>query len=465
MRTALVILGLFAVGLAGCVADDPTAGTTGATDVARDILPGIPLDELDYVTEDPLAAHTDAGHDHADPAQHQGAHNVVSYGHAPPEEGQRLTEIDVVGDFVYQCSGSGFRILDITNRSAPQVVSVYSGEQTCADVKVTADGAYAIVMGVEIVDVTDKTSPEVVVADTGAFCHMCYIHEIDGREYVFLARDEPHEVPFGNGVGIYELTRDPVGLERVGAFVVAPEDRVNTHMPDGDVFAHQVHDMLVYDDPVLGKPVMLAAYWDLGVRIVDVSDPAGPVEIGAWDDFNGDLGDIHTVGVDFIDDRRIIAAGTENGAIIDPVGSASGYSAGFVYLLDATDPADVRTLGKWINPGRHASGPEPVGVYSMHNLQFVQGRVYAAHYHAGVWVIDAAGYVQAAAEDPLRTALREDEVPSWGFVFTSTDDASPNVWDVVLKDGYLYASDIGNGLHTLRFVGDPLGDPAFTSIG
>ena len=469
MRPSFVLLAALPL-LAGCL-----DGEIGVVDDGDIVVPGwktphtyVPIEEITRVTRDPLAGDTDIGHSHTDGSQHRDQENIETFVHVPGEQGQGFSELDIVGEYAYQCSGAGFRILDIANRSNPVVVGQYTSTRSCADVKVTPDGAFAIVMGREIVDVRDKTNPILVNDATGTSCHMCYIKEIDGKEYVFLARAAPHEIPFGSGVGIYEFVREPPSLVHVSDFIVAPEDRVNTHLPDGDSFSHQVHDMTVYDDPLLGKPIMLAAYWDLGVRIVDVSDPKRPNELGAWDEFNGDLGDIHTVGVDFIDGRRYIAAGTENGAIIDPAGSASGYSVGYVYLLDATDVSDVVTLGKWLNPGKDPSGRDSVGVYSMHNLQFVDGRVYAAHYHAGVWIIDAAGYVKSARADPARTALKDDAVPTLGFFFTSTTGGtglSPNVWDVVLKDGYLYASDIGSGLHVLHFHADVLGDERLTSIG
>lgn len=469
MRAFLLLVAATAL-LAGCL-----DGQIGVIDEGDIVFPAwtpphtyVPMEDIKRVTRDPLAGDTDIGHAHTNAEQHHDQENVETLAHVPGEQGQGFSELDIIGDYAYQCSGGGFRILDITNRSAPVVMGQYTSNRNCADVKVTQDGAFAIVMGREIVDVRDKTNPTMVNDATGTSCHMCYIKEIEGKEYVFLARAKPHEIPFGSGIGIYEFVREPPSLVHVSDFIVAPEDRINTHLPDGDSFAHQVHDMMVYDDPIVGKTVMLAAYWDLGVRVVDVSNPKQPMEIGAWDDFNGDLGDIHTVGVDVIDGRRYIAAGTENGAIIDPAGSASGYSVGYVYLLDATNFADIITLGKWLNPGKDASGRESVGVYSMHNLQFLHGRIYAAHYHAGVWLIDAEGYVKAARADPARTALKNDNIPTLGFYFTSSPGGTgltPNVWDVVLKDGYLYASDIGNGLHVLHFFADPLGDTSYTSIG
>ena len=464
----LVIFALSIPFLSGCL--DGTASVANEADEAaaawRPPHTFVTLDKLRPLTRDPLSGDTNATHVHANAAQHSDQFNVERLAHLPGEGSQRFSELDIQGDYAYQCSGGGFRIIDISNRSHPVLVSTHSGTN-CADLKATSDGVFVIVMGREIVDVRDKLNPKQVTAASGASCHMCYIKKIGEKEYFFAARDNraSHTVPPGVGISIFEFTREPPTLTYLSQFTVPPEKRPNTHMPDGDTFTYTVHDMTVYDDPILKKPVMLAAYWDLGVRIVDVSDPKSPREIGFWDDFKGDLGDIHTVGMDFIGSKRIIAAGTENGAIIDPVGSASGYSVGYVYLIDATDLSNLKTVGKWLNPGKHSSGRDSVGVYSMHNLQFVSGRVYAASYHAGLWIIDAAGFVNTKQPDQARTLQKNDGVRSFGFHFTTDAKTAVNLWDVVVKDGYTYGSDIGNGLHVLHFFGDPLGDPTFTSIG
>ncbi len=215
---------------------------------------------------------------------------------------------------------------------------------------------------------------------------------------------------------------------------------------------------------------MVVAHWDMGVRFVDVTDPSAPVEFAAWDDFMGDCGDIHTVDVDFVDGRRIVAAATENGIIIDPVCSLDRWSWGFVYILDATDFSDIRTLGKWHVPGVQPSEPMPredrvppdvCCFFSAHNLHFVGGRVYEAMYHGGVWVLDVAP-VLASPASAADLVLRTDHVPSAGYYFTTCEAGGPNAWEMWVKDGYLYASDIDCGLFTLHFIGDALNDPTRT---
>ena len=93
------------------------------------------------------------------------------------------------------------------------------------------------------------------------------------------------------------------------------------------------------------------------------------------------------------------------------------------------------------------------------------GRVYMAHYHAGVWVIDVDAFL---AKNPtpkgnVRAPL-PDAIPNLGVYLTRHDAtrAPGQVWDVVVKDGYIYASDYSLGLFVLHFLGDPLNDPAYT---
>jgi hypothetical protein len=107
----------------------------------------------------------------------------------------------------------------------------------------------------------------------------------------------------------------------------------------------------------------------------------------------------------------------------------------------------------------------PVGEYSAHNVQFTMGRVYMGHYHAGVWVIDVDAFLATdpAPKGDVRTPFADD-IPSMGVYLTRDDTgAGPGkIWDVVVKDGYVYASDYSLGLFVLHYLGDPLNDPAYT---
>ncbi|MBW3582695.1 MAG: hypothetical protein KY455_06310 [Euryarchaeota archaeon] len=469
----LLVVGLLAVLFAGCIGE-PAPRPGAPEPVTPAIVPGIAVEPFwDDPIEDGLE------HDHADPAQHADHRNMALLGHLGrdvTDQGE-FGEIDVVGDSVLQCLvQDGFRILDIEDRVVPVEVGRFSGTR-CYDVKATADGALAVVSGKHLVDITNRSAPrEVHRYDHG--CHMCFVKEIDGAEYVFLAQSFGmlrSTVPVQGIIEIVRIDRgDPLSdstMEHVADWSAPLSAYPNSHLVDANPYELSIHDMYVYDDPLLGIPVMVVAHWDMGVFLVDVSDPTEPRTLGHWDDFMGDCGDIHTVEIDFIDGRRVIAAATENGLIIDPACSAARWSVGFVYLIDATDIEHPETLGKWHVPG---SGPlarpseswssfgEPVGPYSAHNIHFLGGRVYEAMYHGGVFVLDAAGFVAGGGADRLSTFLREDTVPTLGVYFPSCADGGPHVWDVFPKDGHLYVSDTRCGLYVLHFLGDPLPDPRLT---
>ncbi|HLE96896.1 MAG TPA: hypothetical protein VI997_05945, partial [Candidatus Thermoplasmatota archaeon] len=231
----------------------------------------------------------------------------------------------------------------------------------------------------------------------------------------------------------------------------------------------QFHDVYVYDDPLLNRTIAVPAYWDLGIWFVDVTDPSKPETLGNWQDYKGESGDIHTTAVDFLmvdgEIRRIAVAASETGPIIGPFSVAEPSS---VYVLDATDLDDIHLLARWVNPGKRPSGAlgGVVGEFSTHNLQFEKGRVYLAHYHAGVWVLDVQGWLDAGGASATTSHVTGDAVPVLGVFNTRGLDGTKGqsmVWDVVLHDGFVYASDIRFGLFVLHFDGDPMYDPAWTS--
>lgn len=476
-RSLILALATVTVVFAGCINND--AGTNDQTmdDAAPAIVPAAYYTAVttNLIEDGPT-------HDHSDPAQHDALANVhlLDYDNQGNITSQ-FGEIDVQGDWLYQCAlGDGFRIFDISTRANPVQTAHYSGPG-CGDLKVTGDNELVIVSGRNVFDVTDKYDP-VLVYEYDQGCHMCFIHQIGDVEYLFQAQslaggpgDVPNRLPFQGTIHIAKIVRGETAadttLEPVANYWADPLSYPNTHLPDANPYEASIHDMYVYDDPVDNKPIMVVAHWDMGVRFVDVSDPAAPTEFAKWDDFGGDCGDIHTVEVDFIDDKRIVAAATENGIIIDPVCSANRVSVGFVYLFDITNWDNPVTLGKWHIPGLQPTEPSPnqdrspaelVGLYSAHNIHFVGGFVYEAMYHGGVWVIDAAQRVRDGPASPVEIASRSDHVATAGAFIQGCEGFGANVWDLWVSDGYLYASDMDCGLFTTHFIGNPLNDPSWT---
>lgn len=484
-RLPLVAATVLLLLLAGCLGTADDLGTT--TEETQDRPAIVPGKDVEPIRGDPLPSDAPP-HDHTDASQHDVAVNMELIakpdvpassethhwnGNIPLGLNIRFGEMDVQGDVLAQCSrdGDGAYLWDITNRSDPQIAGRLTGQGSCPDIKLTKDAQYAIIGGNKLYDIRDIHDPVQVLEaeDAGTpGCHMCSITEIDGEEYVVLSGRSDN---IGNdGFDVVRFTRDPASMELVSSWRKSlTEDSLGT-LAEQDI-ANTVHDQYVYHDKLLNKTLVVPAMWDYGIYVVDISDPTAPKDLGHWGDYRGESGNIHTTAVDFIEvdgeERRIIIGATETGAII---GGLSATEPGYIYIFDATDLDDIQLLGKWANPGMRSTGYDtqffPVGEYSAHNVQFVDGLVYMAHYHAGVWVIDVGSWVKENpdAKGDLRSPL-PDDIPNMGVYLTHDADVGTAgaIWDVVVKDGHIYASDYALGLFVLHYAGDDLNDPAETS--
>lgn len=474
MRPFLPLMVIAALLAAGCVATpDPID----------------PQSAVDFV--DPIIEQ----HDHTDPAAHAmwtpNMEKLAHLGLGENEDEARGTygEIDIHGDRAYVAvlgdagETPGFVIVDIAERAAPKLLSFMPSPGTrVADVKGEPTNTYLFLggergapnspnrvvrtandltkavqagapehfttrNGIRVYDVSDPLAPkEVAYAPSDSGCHMLFYKEYAGGEWLFCV---------GIGINIYSFDRASGSLELASRY--APSDPARTvemmasdpaNAPNVPTFDTTPHDITLQDDALSGKTLMYASYWDLGLRIVDVSDPAKPAELGSWvgDAAQRWAGNLHTaMAYETPDGRRLVYAIPE---------LFSGEDVPAIFVLDATDLAAPVLVGEWAAPGEH---PNDGIRFSLHNFQIVGGRLYLAYYHAGVWVLDISGEKAVAPaflgyylpHEPVRTYAEEAD--------------APNVWDVVLKDGYIYATDIATGLYVLRYAGDTPGDALLTS--
>lgn len=368
-------------------------------------------------------------------------------------------EVDLLGEDHLVVAGvlDGFYVVDVSDRAAPRTVSFTPHPSFNGDVKASKSGNF-VFLGTQLIGFQGVQAWNVAVRErpvlAGAWpvlgvpgetanggCHMLSVH----GDYLYCA-------PNDATVRIFRVTETPaaIALEPVGMY--APKDAPLPVLAGSDAGGEMTHDMTVQDDPVTGKPVMYVSFWSYGVRVVDVSDPAKPVELGAWTGEGSDAydGNVHTSMATMLDGKRVIVTIPEYA------------STPAVTLLDATDYASMSAIGVWAphSAEEFNDAEEDPSTFSTHNFQVVGGRAYVAMYHGGVWVLDLAtmtplGYYLPSEAPPQSLA----ELPSiFGGVV-------PNTWDIVLKDGVIYASDIPTGLYALRFAGDELGDSAATSFG
>lgn len=373
---------------------------------------------------------------------------------APPVEaarldggasGARFGELDVRGDRAYLAiisSPTGVAIADVRDPASPRFLGDWAAGTGgyVTDVKAASDGRhfYASVQnagasgnGIHLVDALDPANPVRVafapVASQGV--HMMWVHTVGDVDFVYGATG------FGPGT--------PVFASRVGDGGARSLVRAGTFDP-----ASEPHDVAVFEDALAGKTLMAVANGPDGVVIADLTDPAAPAVLGRWAYDGTPRFYAHTIRAGVVEGRRIV--------LVSPEGGALGIGSGDVarlWVLDATDPGDIRVLGSWQNPGNHRSGSFTL---STHNFQWVEGRVYLAHYHGGVWVLRAETLADLAA--PTALAYRLPNAHTAG-------NSVPYVWDVVLSRGYTMALDGNGGLYVLHFACDATGPSGPTSYG
>jgi choice-of-anchor B domain-containing protein len=180
--------------------------------------------------------------------------------------------ITIVDGFAY-CSGArlsgsqvGIRILDLSNPVAPVDVGGWNGFYT-HDCQVRGNRLYAACINnslLAIVDITNKSAPSMITNFTwaGNKAHNCDL-TTDGN-YLYTTDETA-----GGRLRIFDIS-NLANIQQVANF---------TPNPTGIV--HNVH--------IRGDRAYVAYYTE-GVRVLDISDPVYPVEIGYYDTWPGASG-------------------------------------------------------------------------------------------------------------------------------------------------------------------------------
>lgn len=430
---ALAALLVPALLLAGCVSP-PTEPSPAAA--AEDALSGAVWEKVQGLLADvPCEAEVGAGT----------SANLLPLGTLPfSEESGSHGEIDVRGDLalVARNGMGGFEVVDISDPTDLKLLSVFALEETGAlDVKWTIPGDGALIGDggqVHLVDMTDPASP--VLASTfdeeAAGLESYQSHMVlpwsfeDGTEYVYIATQT------GNAP-MYVLQRDGWNLTYAGSYAFAPPTPLMSDPALGQ------HDMTIYEDEILGAPIMYVAEGNLGWSAAELSDPAKPTRIGGSLSIEPTPGYTHTIRVEFIDGQRIVVTMAEVGL-------------NTVKVYDATDLRAPVLLARWNADPARPHIPQ-------HNIQLMDGLLYLAHYTEGVYVFNITGI--AGGPPLLGTASM---TPMAHYAVESPADGGAlgfaNVWDVAVSKGIVYVNDISNGLTSVGFGCLTPGDPEATAV-
>ncbi len=422
-------------------------------------------------------------HDHADPAEHalktasmhELGFNVLG------DDGKPFTyigEIDWLGDYAYiavigRGSLPGFVIVDVTDATNPVVVG--RGEMPNAyvvDVKIDDDGKFLYAAsqagtrtgtptglqdalgryGVWVWNVEDKTKPVLVsqtpVAASG--CHMLSYWKHNGE----------HLACTGETILFFDPVDDALGTRRltpVGQYSPQSQEGLDETTRSGETGPGPLpHDQTIQTDPVTGNPVMFVSHWDMGLRVVDLANLAAPRELGTWTGAGAThySGNVHSAMAVVMNDTRYVVAGPEL------LGQGQVPS---LYIMKADDYGNMELVAEWWAPGDHASQGL---LLTTHQFQIVDGRIYMAYNHGGVWVLDLATIIAGGyREDPARPDVLGYHLERHAEVLDAENaHPIPNTWDVVVRHGVIWATDRYTGLYALHLTGDEIGNEELSSF-
>lgn len=306
--------------------------------------------------------------------------------------------------------GNALFVWDLADPRAPALVdSVIVDAGVVNDVKVSPDGSLAVLTREHA---SDGTNGIVLLDLSGDPAHptvrASYTTNLEvGVHNVWLENDH-----------VYVVTDGSAGLRIVNVSEPATPVEVGDYPAD----AGTMHDVYVRDD------LAFLAHWDQGLVILDVGNgieggsPANPRVVSTVSDLGGET---HNAWY-----------WPEAGYVF--VGEEDHSSPGIMRVLDVTDltaPEVVATFG--------VPGDTP------HNFWLDESNeiLYMAWYTRGVRVLDVSGDLSG----DLSTQERELAVGTYG----PGDGYCPGrsgptcTWAPQVHDGHLYVSDIRHGLVTL----------------
>lgn len=190
-----------------------------------------------------------------------------------------------------------------------------------------------------------------------------------------------------------------------------------------------VHSALASADGTLA----FLSYWDAGVIILDISDPANPLYLGRTAFGEGEEGNAHSVAVS-PDNRLLLQADEDCSAGRTPPFN----DFGFLRVFDISQPQQPRQLSIFHSPHSRVDpqvGPTASGSFCIHNPFLVGELAFLSWYSDGMRAVD------------LANPRRPQEV-GW---FLGSDQ----IWGVYVqpeKENLVLASDMNFGLYLLRPV-------------
>ncbi|HET6319918.1 MAG TPA: hypothetical protein VFG86_25955 [Chloroflexota bacterium] len=348
-----------------------------------------------------------------------------------------------------QCPSLGVRVIDIHDPANAQQVSTaaaYTGTtaEHLAAVSVTNPTFVGNVLfagiqrcvagggapsGLAIWDVTDPANPAELsffsTGRNGRGVHEFTVRQRGDRWYAFLAVSNSEATGGPGDLRIVDVTnpRNPVAVADWGARRDAglPIGSGEQCAPTcrGSTPQSFLHSVALSPN---GRIAYLS-YWDLGVIVLDVSEPSTPTWLGHFSEPTAAEGNTHSVSV---------AHGGSLALIADETGAPPW---GRLRLVDVQDPSNPIQVGVFDTANGEAGTPGEQYAYSIHNPLADDrdpNRAYLAWYADGVRVLD------------VTDGAHPVEVNAW------LPPREPFVWNVAFLGNLLLVGDVNHGLYVLE---------------
>ncbi len=332
------------------------------------------------------------------------AHLVRSFVHTSGAKStNRAHTVHVRDGYLYlngcaQWSPGGILIFDLADPENPVFTGEYA-ENYVHDCFVRNDTIFAAAIygiGVEIIDATDKSAPLKIftISYPGSGTHNTAT-TADGR-YV-LSTDEINAA--AKTLKIWDLSSPPL-FPKVAEYAGSP--------------SAIVHNVFVKDT------LAIMSYYTAGIRVVDIADPLGPVEVGGYDTRPSDESAQYTGAwsvYPFFPSGKIIIGDMGNGMfVVDLNSAAPRVPSGVTAYSDYATPTGVSLA--WTDPALTVGG-DP--------LSTVELRIY----RDGAFLATVPGGVQAYTD----TGLTPHQLYRYTFFAVSGTDSSAPVNRTVYAGG------------------------------
>ncbi len=231
--------------------------------------------------------------------------------------------------------------------------------------------------GFRIYDISDRSAPK-LLSDTKTFGFGVHRFDVD-ENYAYISTEV--EGYIGNILVIYDI-KDPKNPVVVGRWSMPGQNLAAGEVPTWKGYKNRLHHAMRVGDE------LWASVWHAGLRVLDASDITNPETIGSFDYHPPFPEPTHTVlpFPDLIDGRRIAVAVDEEHA------HTPGRLHGFLWVLDVSDLSDIKALSAFDVSELDSPWSRAPGRFGAHQFrEKLEGTlVYVTWFSGGLRVVDVA---------------------------------------------------------------------------